>query len=85
MDFVASETLVVVANNGDMSAARQRIGTEASKAEVRVNGVEENRRRFSTELTISVSGTPERIKAFRKAMGSRSLLGALVDSLTFWG
>jgi len=52
----STERVVLIAQNFNLSAAREAIAREAELQGVRVDSIEEARRRLSTELTVTVTG-----------------------------
>jgi hypothetical protein len=60
-----TDTLTIYAYKSDLPTLREAIATASRELEVAVNGVTETRRRWRTEVVISVTGTEDRVKGFR--------------------
>ena len=68
MDEVATDTLMFVAQNANVQAARDNIRRWAHAYGLRLDAIEQRRRRFTTELAVTVTGPRRQIEGFREEL-----------------
>ena len=83
MDLVATETITLIAEEFNLPAAREGIAAWARALELRVDAVDECPGRFSTEISVTLTGPSNQIEVFRDRLGGSGLSSSNHNPLDF--
>jgi hypothetical protein len=69
-DSARTETVELISPNAEAPSARATIANVAGLLDLKVESVEESRRRLSTVFAVTITGTAEQIEGFRRALAA---------------